>query len=1450
MYLFKTFFLKRNIYILIALSAITTLSRCGGQNNDFTIVKRPILVLVNPAFSNNTTPTFTLKNLEPGGKIALYSDESCSIAVQIDIKVTGRTMNLTLSPALINDGTYTYSIKQTNQANNSSECSNVVIYTLDTQVPSSPTFLESGTPIFSQESRPTFSITNLENGTILQFYSDSTCSPSSELLISRNATDISLEADLTSDGMYSFYAKQTDQAGNISTCSSNAISYTLDRQAPSAPTFLASGTPIFSQEPRPTFAMMDLEDGSIVQLYSNSSCSLTSEIEISRNSANIILTSDLSSAPTYSFYAKQTDQAGNVSTCSTDTIMYTLDTQLPIAPSFSASGTVIFSKNPQPTFALTDLEDGSTVQLYSNLTCSSSSEISISQSGSDITLDIGSDATYSLYAKQTDKSGNVSACSTSTVTYTLDRQAPTAPIFAETSVFSQNPQPTLAMTNLEDGATTNLYFRSGCSSSSIVAASRSGTNIVVISSLGADAAYSFYANQTDQAGNVSTCSSTPINYTLDSQAPTAPSFTETSVFSQNPQPTFAMTDLEDGSTVTLYSDSTCSSSSERSVSRSAENITLTTDIGSDGSYSLYAKQTDKSGNVSTCSTSTVTYTLDTQLPSAPSFSTSGVPVFSQNPQPTFAMTDLEDGSTVTLYSDSTCSSSSELSTSRSGTNITLTTDIGSDRSYSLYAKQMDQAGNVSTCSTDTLTYTLDRQTPTAPSFTETSVFSQNPQPTFAMTDLEDGSTVTLYSDSACSSNTELSVSRSTENITLTTDIGSDGAYSLYAKQMDQAGNISACSTDTLTYTLDRQSPIAPSFTETSVFSQELRPTFAMTDLESGSTVTLYSDSACSSNTELSVSRSGTNITLTTDIGSDGAYSLYAKQMDQAGNVSTCSTDTLTYTLDRQTPTAPSFTETSVFSQELRPTFAMTDLEDGSTVQLYSNSACSSSSELSISRSGTNITLTTDIGSDATYSLYAKQTDQAGNVSTCSTNTLTYTLDRQAPTPPSFTETSVFSQNPQPTFAMTDLEDGSTVQIYSDSTCSSSSELSVSRSTENITLTTDIGSDATYSLYAKQTDQAGNVSICSTSTVTYTLDRQAPNTPILSLVTPSTSFHTNPTFNLTGLEVGSTIALYSNENCSSSEQQMNITSSDMDITLSSALTTDASYSFSAKQTDQAGNASNCSTNTVSYELDTTLFVSLWRVGVSGYGDEDMSVTLPLSFGFTYDFTVDWGDNQAATVDAYDSVNITHNYTNAGDYIITIKGTVEAWYFNNSGDKNKIIEVQNFGKVAWLNLKNAFHTCEKLEKFIAGSTDTSQVTTMASMFTNSSSLTELDLSSFNTLSTTNMSNMFYNASSLTSLDLSNFNTINTTNMSYMFYNASGLTSLDLSRWTVSNVNNINNMFLDTSSLASINLAGWQLDSVPFTTDPSKGEAALPADEDLTLTCSTGETTFLDRTCDENQ
>ena len=90
------------------------------------------------------------------------------------------------------------------------------------------------------------------------------------------------------------------------------------------------------------------------------------------------------------------------------------------------------------------------------------------------------------------------------------------------------------------------------------------------------------------------------------------------------------------------------------------------------------------------------------------------------------------------------------------------------------------------------------------------------------------------------------------------------------------------------------------------------------------------------------------------------------------------------------------------------------------------------------------------------------------------------------------------------------------------------------------------------------------------------------------------------------------------------------------------------------------------------------------------------------------------------------------------------------------------------------------------------DTSNITTMETMFYYCNNLRDLNVSNFNTVNVNNMRYMFYSCSNLTNLDLSSFFTTNVNDMSYMFANCTRLARLDLHNFNFNNVAGYTGMF----------------------------------------------------------
>lgn len=83
-----------------------------------------------------------------------------------------------------------------------------------------------------------------------------------------------------------------------------------------------------------------------------------------------------------------------------------------------------------------------------------------------------------------------------------------------------------------------------------------------------------------------------------------------------------------------------------------------------------------------------------------------------------------------------------------------------------------------------------------------------------------------------------------------------------------------------------------------------------------------------------------------------------------------------------------------------------------------------------------------------------------------------------------------------------------------------------------------------------------------------------------------------------------------------------------------------------------------------------FITTWKTdnpGTSG----NTSITIPTT-GFSYNYDVDW--NNDGTFDEFGITgSITHDFGIAGSYTIAIQGTFSRIYFNNGGDRQKILNI---------------------------------------------------------------------------------------------------------------------------------------------------------------------------------
>lgn len=134
-----------------------------------------------------------------------------------------------------------------------------------------------------------------------------------------------------------------------------------------------------------------------------------------------------------------------------------------------------------------------------------------------------------------------------------------------------------------------------------------------------------------------------------------------------------------------------------------------------------------------------------------------------------------------------------------------------------------------------------------------------------------------------------------------------------------------------------------------------------------------------------------------------------------------------------------------------------------------------------------------------------------------------------------------------------------------------------------------------------------------------------------------------------------------------------------------------------------------------------FISTWNTTNVSIGSSTFNqVKLPLIFGGTYNFIVDWGDGSNSVIKSYNQSEVLHNYAVSGIYEIKITGICKGWVFYNGGDRDKIISISQWG---CLNLigEGVFYGCSNLDlSTVSDLLDLSGISSLGVFFMNCSKL----------------------------------------------------------------------------------------------------------------------------------
>ncbi len=205
------------------------------------------------------------------------------------------------------------------------------------------------------------------------------------------------------------------------------------------------------------------------------------------------------------------------------------------------------------------------------------------------------------------------------------------------------------------------------------------------------------------------------------------------------------------------------------------------------------------------------------------------------------------------------------------------------------------------------------------------------------------------------------------------------------------------------------------------------------------------------------------------------------------------------------------------------------------------------------------------------------------------------------------------------------------------------------------------------------------------------------------------------------------------------------------------------------------------------------------------------TIPTT-GSGYNYNVDCnndGTNEATA----QTGDYTCDYFVAGTYTIRIKDNTglktgfPRIYFYGSGDRLKLLTIEQWGSGKWTSMNRAFYGTTNLAGQASDVPDLSGVTDMSYMFSNASSFNQ-NISTWNTSSVTNMFGMFSSASSFNQ-NIGSWDTSNVTTMGFMFYFA-GAFNQDIGSWNTANVLDMGYMFRNATAFNQ-NIGSWNTSKV---------------------------------------
>ncbi|MCP3060872.1 Ig-like domain-containing protein [Myxococcus sp. K38C18041901] len=848
-----------------------------------------------------------------------------------------------------------------------------------------------------------------------------------------------------------------------------------------------------------------------------------------------------------------TDAAGNVS--APTTVTFTVDKTAPTSPiittpvanaSVGTSGTG-FSGTAEPS---------STVRVtvgalsWTATAASSGGDWSVA-----VTTDIP-EGSRTASVTATDVAGNVSA--PATVTFTVDKTAPTAPIITTPAANARVGAVGTGFSGTAEPSSTVKVTVGALSWTATAAASGGAWSVPVTTDIPAGSSTAS-VTATDAAGNVS--APTTVTFTVDKTAPTSPIITTPAAnASVGTSGTGFSGTAEPSSTVRVTVGALSWTTTAAASSDGAWSVPVTTDIPA-GSRTASVTATDAAGNVS--APTTVTFTVDKTAPTAPIITTPVANASVGTSGTGFSGT-AEPSSTVKVTVGA-LSWTTTAASSGGAWSVAVTTDIP-EGSRTASVTATDAAGNVSAPAT--VSFTVDKTVPTAPIVTTPAANARvGAVGTGFSGTAEPSSTVRVTVGALSWTATAASSSDGAWSVPVTTDIP-EGSRTASVTATDAAGNVSAPTT--VSFTVDATVPTAPIITTPVANASVGTSGTGFSGTAEPSSTVKVTVGALSWTATAAASGGAWSVAVTTAIP-EGSRTASVTATDAAGNVSAPAT--VTFTVDKTAPTAPIVTTPTAGSTVgMNGTGFSGTAEPSSTVKVTVGAL--SWTATAAAGGAWSVPVTTDIPAGSRVASVTA-TDAAGNISTATT--VNFTVNKTPASAPVI-------QAPGASAIV-----GPTGLIIS-GMATATNQVTV-RLDDNLVDTVTVAGNGRWSVpanstliegphtvTARATDGIGNTS--SIATVSFTVDATAPNAPVVTAPVADARAGKNGIGFAGTAEAGSTVKV------TVGALSWTVTAGANGLWSIAAQTTipDGNHTASITATDPAGNISPAAT--VNFTIDTT------------------------------------------------------------------------------------------------------------------------------------------------------------------------------------------------------------------------------------------------------------------------